>query len=277
MPSVKRADGKWIHTFSASWLKDFATCPERARRRYFGLLPKGPTDFTALGSAVHAGIEHALLGHGGESEGPAPVALEAAKAAGLEVLEGIEADPEFREVKHSASERRRLLDQHLSTFYSEVLDSLQPVVVEHSFDVPLHSDPLREIRLRGRIDCVDARMGPIDWKTAGSPHKTWEAERWDVQSTVYLHAEAARTGRWADSMRYVVFVHDKDPQTYTVIRQEGHLAWLVRQCLAAAQQVEAGLPAWTMNDAGWHCSAKWCPAYDHGCKGSVIESANPLL
>lgn len=263
MPSHQTPDGRWHHVFSASWLKDYATCPERARRRYFDPVRKGPTDFVALGSAVHAGIEAALRARLGE-ETPG------VHAAAHSTLGAIEAEDGFAEVKFDAATRRRLIDQHLATFMGRVLPQLQPLLVEHDFQVGLYEDAFRTIEMRGRIDYVDAALGGIDWKTAGSPHKVWEQERWDVQSTVYALAEEARTGSPVDSWRYVVFVHDKDMQTYAVERNDGHKSWLRLQALAAARHIEAGLPLWTLNDAGWWCAAKWCPVWD-ACKGAHVK------
>lgn len=267
MPSHQHPDGRWVHTFSASWLREYATCPERARRRYFGITKRSASEYTALGSAFHAGVEFAIRSKMGEEQAEVN-----ATDAALLTLEGIEAQADFLEGgKIGPEDRRRLLAQHLNTFTEKVLPELQPVAVEHEFDVPVHVDPFREVRLRGRIDYIDAQLGVIDWKTAGSPHKTWEAERWDVQSTVYTLAEKARTGTAPDGLRYVVFVHDKALQTYTIERNEQHMEWVRLQAVQAARMVESGLPHWVMNDAGWWCAEKWCPAWQD-CKGAVLGS-----
>lgn len=266
MPSHQSPEGRWHHTFSASWLKDFATCPEKARRRYFGITPNKVTEYTALGSAVHAGIEFRLNGLLGGWE----TTLAGARVAAQEKLDQLWADPTYEPQKMNNDEQARLVNQHLGTFDRETLPHLKPLVAEEQFDLELYSDAFRTINIRGAIDCVDRNLGVIDWKTAGNPHKAWEKQRYEVQPTVYTWAWNKLQGTHVDHMRYVVFIHDKGVQEYTVSRGPEHVEWLKYQAIAAARQVESGLPVWTMNDSGWWCAAKWCPAYN-ACKGSFIK------
>jgi RecB family exonuclease len=265
MPSHQAPDGRWHHTFSASWLKDYATCPEKARRRYYNITPRFSTAYTALGSAVHAGFEAALkplldpTADGGH-ESPLTVALE--KLAQVQSEDGHVSDDKL--------DTETLVRQHMGTFTAQTLPHMKPLVVEEKFDLPIYEDGFRTIRLRGAIDCVDANLGVIDWKTAGSPHKVWEKERYEVQPTVYVWAWNLLTGQQVDHMRFVVFVHNKGVQEYTVSRDSDDVEWLKFKALGAARHVESGLPIWAMNDSGWWCSQKWCPAWDD-CKGRFIN------
>lgn len=261
MPSHQSPDGRWHHTFSASWLKDFATCPEKARRRYFGVTPNTPTSYTALGSAVHAGIE-AALNNLINSDDLDPVAVAHEKLWEVQGEPGYTPDPSM--------EIGRLVSQHIDTFQTQTLPHLHPLVAEEQFDLEIYSDAFRTIRLRGAIDCVDRTLGIIDWKTANNPHKVWEKERYEVQPVVYVWAWNKLQGTHHDHMRYVVFIHDKGVQEYTVNVKEGATDWLAFKCLSAARLVESGLPVWAMNDSGWWCAKKWCPAWD-GCKGSFVK------
>lgn len=267
MPSHQAPDGRWHHTFSASWLKEFATCPERARRRYYGITPDRINEYTALGSAVHAGIEERLKT---KTEDSYTSSRETSQAAAQAVLDDKWAQPHYETVKMGQAEQARLVTQHLDRFEAELFPHLSPLVVEEKFDLPLYKDGFRTINLRGAIDCVDRNLGLIDWKTAGNAHKQWEKQRYEVQPTVYTWAWNKMYATEYDHMRYVVFIHDKGIQEYTVTRTPGHVEWLEFQALAAARQVESGLPVWTMNDTGWHCSAKWCPAWDD-CKGKYVK------
>lgn len=266
MPSHQSPDGTWHHTFSASWLKEFATCPEKARRRYFGITPSKVTEFTSLGSAVHAGIEYRLRGL---IDGT-PTNQDGMHAVGHDKLAELWSDPTYTAVKLNEQEQARLVAQHLDTFADQLLPHLQPLVAEEMFNLPLYKDGFRTINIRGAIDCVDRNLGVIDWKTAGSAHKQWEKQRYEVQPTVYTWAWNTLQAAHIDHMRYVVFIHDKGIQEYTVTRNSEHVDWMTFQALAAARQVESGLPIWTMNDGGWWCAAKWCSAYD-ACKGSFIK------
>lgn len=263
MPSHQDPSGQWHHTFSASWLKDFATCPEKARRRYFNITASQSTSYTALGSAVHAGIEAALLNmiDGGDRH-PELVAADKAQ----EVM----GEPNY---VPGSLDIPGLIAQHMESFRTQTLPHMHPLVVEEKFDLPVYLDAFREIRLRGVIDCVDRNLGIIDWKTAGSPHKIWEKERYEIQPTIYTWAWSKLQGVHVDHMRFVVFVHNKGVQEYTVQRKENHVDWLRFQALAAARLIETGLPVWTMNDSGWWCSEKWCAAWNE-CKGSFLKGAD---
>jgi hypothetical protein len=268
VPSIQLPDGKWQHTFSASWLSDFATCPEQARQRYYKISPFDPSDYNALGSALHKAIEVSLQA---KIDGQVAT-IEAARAAALETLERIEAEPNYlpkNEKWPTPEALRTQLDKHIVTFFEEVLPITQPIAVEQEFDLPLYEDTYRSIRLRGFIDYIDAELGVTDWKTSGSPYKTWEKERYEKQPTVYAWAWSELTGQPVDEMRYVVFVHGKAPQTFTVKRNDGHADWLRRQALAAARLVEANLSVWPMVDSGWHCAPKWCAAWAT-CRGQFL-------
>jgi hypothetical protein len=180
VPSHQSPEGRWHHTFSASWLKDFATCPEKARRRYFGITANKVTEYTSLGSAVHAGIEYRLKGL---IEGYKTAANGAHEVAYVKLQELWE-DPTYAPEKMDEQEQKRLVFQHLDVFEAQTLPHLKPLVAEEKFDLKLYQDAFRTINIRGAIDCVDKNLGVIDWKTAGSPHKQWEKQRYEVQPTV---------------------------------------------------------------------------------------------
>jgi hypothetical protein len=259
MPSIQQPDGTWAHTFSASWLSGFATCPEQARQRYFKLTPYTASDYTALGNSMHRAFEATLQA---KIDGLEPT-LDGARKAALEKFDSIEAEPGFEYKKWNRESALVQLDKHIVTFWDEVLPITKPVAVEKAFDLPLYDDPMRSIRLRGFIDYIDAELGVIDWKSAGSPYKPWEKERYEKQPTVYAWAENT------DAMRYVVFVHGKSPQTFVVQRNDGHIEWLKRQALAAARLIESNLSVWPMVDTSWVCSPKWCDAWAT-CRGLFL-------
>lgn len=266
MPSHQSPEGIWHHTFSASWLKDFATCPEKARRRYFGITPNKVTEYTSLGSAVHAGIDHELSARLAGVDSGVYGMRDAARGK----LEELWEDPTYEPQKMNEQEQWRLVQQHLTTFTEQTLPHLQPLVSEEQFDLELCHDAFRRIRIRGAIDCVDRNLGLIDWKTAGSPHKQWEKERYEIQPTVYTWAWNSLMGTHVDHLRYVVYIHDKGVQEYTVKVTPEHVDWLKYKAVAAARMVESGLPVWAMNDSGWWCAKKWCAAWDN-CKGAYIK------
>lgn len=266
MPSIQQPDGRWTHTFSASWLSSFATCPEQARQRYFNLTPYTSNDYTALGNGLHAAIERSLRVKMGEVDG---VGFDDGALYGLDKLMEIEAEPGFTYKKWDKDSIRAQFLQHLKTFHDEIYPITKPIAVEQEFDLQLFEDTFREVRLRGFIDYIDAELGVIDWKTSGAPYKPWEKERYEKQPTAYAWAWEQLSGQPVDAMRYVVFVHGKSPQTFEVKRNDGHIEWLRRQALAAARLIEANLSVWPMVDTGWHCSPKWCSAWDT-CRGQFL-------
>jgi PD-(D/E)XK nuclease superfamily protein len=259
MPSTQLPDGRWEHTFSASWLTNFATCPEQARQRYLKLTPFTANDYTALGNGMHRAFEVSLQARIDGRE----ITQEEACAAALAKFEEIAAEPGFEYKKWTHDSAITQMYQHIETFWAEIMPIAQPLAVEKEFNLPLLNDTFRSINLRGFIDCVDAELGVIDWKSAGSPYKQWEKERYEKQPTVYAWAENT------DAMRYVVFVHGKAPQTFVVPRNDGHIEWLKRQALAAARLIEANISVWPMVDSGWHCSPKWCNAWAT-CRGQFL-------
>lgn len=261
MPSHQDPTGVYHHTFSASWLEQFAKCAEQARYRYFRLLPSGANEYTALGAAVHRGIETFLRPVDPDDRTAEAWDAAIAKLAAVESEEGY-----VNGGKWDHSQMVELLRQHLHTFKEEVYPGLEPVAVEQHFEREFYVDNFRTISLRGDIDYIDAQLGVVDWKTAGSPHKPWEKQKYAVQPTVYSWVAGT------DSMRYVVFVHNKPPQTYIVTRTDEDVAWLRYVCLAAARHIEAHLPVWALNDSGWWCSRKWCPVYANNmCKGAFMK------
>lgn len=270
MPSHQNPDGTWHHLFSATWLETYARCPEQGRQRYYKLNQEGPSDYIALGGAVHAGIEEGIrtILDADPCEGTNSDTVHHLYArswdAALGKLFQVEGELGYHGDKWDHGQLVDLIRQHLTTFYDEVYPTLKPVAAEQTFERELHSDPFRTISIRGSIDYIDEDLGVIDWKTAGNPHKPWEKQRFAMQPTVYSWIAGA------DGMRYVVFVHNKKPQTYEVSRTEQHTEWMRFQALQAARLIESGLPVWTPNDQGWWCSAKWCPAWDN-CKGMFIK------
>ena len=259
MPSIQLPDGRYQHTFSASWISNFAQCPEQARQRYYKISPYSASDYTALGSALHKAFEVSLQER---IDGREPL-IEDSLSAALEVVGLIEDEAGFEYKKWTPESLRTQVSQHLTTFWDEILPIAQPVAVEKPFDLPLYEDPQRTIRIRGFIDYVDAELGVVDWKTSGQHYKVWEKERFEKQPTVYAWAENV------DAMRYVVFVHGKSPQTFEVKRNPGHIEWFKRQSLAAARLIEANLSIWPMIDTSWACSPRWCNAWAT-CRGQFL-------
>lgn len=276
-PSFLRPDGRWEHKLRQSWFKTLDHCPELARRDRIGDLPAHETDAACLGTAVHDSIEmclHDVIEYG------TPMTLDDMMTVSQRAFGEYMQLPGFRFVKTTEKTCRLHIDYAVAAWHTQVLPTLEPVAVEIPFNVVLHEDEKRVIKVKGTIDNLDARRGPIDWKTSGEPYTrdAWKYERYDVQSTIYTYAlhEMGRIPT-ADTypFTFVVMVKgkpvDKAIDTLTVTRTEAHWLWLQRKALSVARKIEAGTDeAWELGDSDWWCSPKWCPAWST-CRGELLS------
>lgn len=252
------------HTFRQSELNSWMMCPEQFRLNRAGLLPRKETEATAVGTCVHAAIETVLRGDATVDEGH-DKALEQWDAMQHQVDVWVKASPET-------------CATHVSNCYSTWADTIFPqlppiTMVEAEFRTLLVDTPDRRIWLSGTVDAVDETGCVWDWKTASRPYEAWEADRFKIQPTVYTYAARTVWGVAEPSFAYGVMVKRAKPadgQILVVNRDESHWGWLARQAVALAVAIEADLPVWQLNDQGWHCSPRWCGAWD-SCKGAHVQ------
>lgn len=258
MKTEALTDGRTQYTFRQSWLNDADMCAERARAVGAGEMPERETDAAAVGTAVHAGIEHKLV---------SDVSYYDAFQHALMVFETIEAHPAFVWTKYSHRQAMALIDTYLSHWWSNADPTWVGQPIEVPFDVVLTEDEQRVIRLSGTMDLVTPQ-GVYDWKTSGrGPYDEWKYRRWAVQPTVYTYA-ALLLGLLDDvptPFHYGV-MHKDGMQQFTVHRDADDWDWLRRKCHAWADLDEAGLEVWPLNDQHELCSEKWCPLWAT-CKG----------
>lgn len=257
------------YTLSQSWVNTFMNCPEQARREMLGRLPRKESDATAIGSAMHTGIETVLRG-GSYAQG-----IDAATAK----LDELMALPEFQFVQIKTPETaHRTLERVYWTWCNEIYPQLpSPALIEHPFNVVIHKDSERTIRLRGAIDMVD-QLGEIwDWKSAARPYEQWEIDRFKIQPTAYamglimstdpqvfdgIHVNDQVTFNYAVMMK-----SSQDCSVYSTVRNPEHWSWFTAQCVSIVKLIEADLDSWPLNDQHALCSPKWCAAW-YECKGS---------
>jgi hypothetical protein len=146
-------DGKSRYWVRQSWLNDVMICPERAR---LGIkMPdwRMGSDATHIGTSVHAGIEHILLGYEGDPYLTARNTLEKL----------IETEP-YRINSTSGVEDMRMYTQLLmETFKRDILPSVTPGgMVEKNFGVKMFDlDADTEVWLGGTIDYVDPETASV--------------------------------------------------------------------------------------------------------------------
>ena len=265
--STRLPDGRWHHTMRQSWLGDALTvCLERARRDRLGLLPRRESDAAALGTAVHAGIEAMLRNDRLE--------LVDANVVALQEWERISALPNFDWKSFDEGDHpqvQQLIATALAAWENDLRGRLTPELIEHRFSIPLCEDHERVIELSGTIDYIGALDGDpvvIDWKTG--KRKYDRSKEKSVQASVYTLA-VEQLGLGARPFVFAVMVRGKDEvQLMHVSRWPGHHDWLREQAVGLARLLEAELPAWPLTgEAGYLCSATWCPAWD-SCKGRHV-------
>jgi hypothetical protein len=253
-----KPSGRTVYTFSQSGIKRMLRCPEQFRlvERVGVRDPTG--DAAAMGTAFHIYCEERLCGV------PLPAALAlAARALNLAHEHG---QFQFVQVKtiHTLQEQ---LGRVCQRFEDETLPML-PLGgdVEVSKKMLVAETTTYDIYLKGTPDYVYDGV-VYDFKTATDVERQypqWEVDRFHVQPTVYC----ALTGA-AD---FCYLVHEKGDNGIAkqVWTERGPIdfGWL-------GYQLQSMLPTlhtpgvWPMNDQGWHCSPKWCPAWSV-CKGSYM-------
>lgn len=270
MPGIDLAttdDGRLQITPSQSWLNTAFNCMEQARLEMAGDLPRVETDATAIGTAMHAGIESVLRG---ESSTQSGIHVALAKFTELSQSEN------FQWVQIKTMDTALATVERVYTVWSEeVLPQLpDTIAVEHPFDFVLHEDDEHVIRLKGSIDFLgegyDGKPCVWDWKTANRPYEAWEKERWAIQPTAYCGALINEYGDDTYEFTYAVCMKQKGTaQLVTVTRNSQHLRWLSQQIMSIVHMIKADLPVWPLRDQHALCSDKWCPVYQ-SCKGQLI-------
>ena len=264
MPGIDITDD--AVTFSQSWINTFLLCPEQARLEMMGLLPRKESDATAIGSAMHAGIE-AVLGGASITDG---------EAAAIDTLEELIALPTFEWVQIKTRDTAaKTLQRVYYTWANEVYPQLPgPRAIEHKFDIEIGIVNGRLLRIKGAIDYIDELGDVWDWKTAASDRmwEQWSVDRYKIQPTVYTLALAHEENDFETPRDFhycVMFKPSQAHSIYSTTRTQAHWDWLTRQCKSIAYMLDADLPVWPMNDQHALCSQKWCTAWS-SCKGAHL-------
>ena len=273
MGSELRTDGGWQHTFRQSFLGSFAMCPEKARHDYYGLSEHRHNDATALGTAFHAAAEYACYELRDTPTAPTTDLMVEVAHQELATI------GDWDTVRLTRTQMDDALPIMCDGWIAEIMPAVEPLDMEYTFHVPLYEDDERVIALSGTMDCVAADGIVWDWKTSSSlrgyTSDAWEKRRWAVQPTVYLYAHSVEGGPGAEldqlTFRYAAIDYTGKTATLDIVRHDGHVRWLTDQTLRIARLIESDVPTWPLNDAGWHCSPKWCDLWAD-CKGAHIEA-----
>lgn len=277
-------DGVDVFDFRQSWVGTWQMCPEQARLDMRGELERVETDATAVGTAVHAAIEHILRNGGYFEDGLQAAVMEFMRLSEL---------PEFRYVKaltYKTAEKYTV--NCFTSWYEHVYPTLgEPLSIERTFKVQLDERPSvdscvdeycrrpQRLMLSGTWDLDDEVHGLVDWKNKGQEIKRWEMDRWGIQPTVYTYAKRVLDGLPMDGELPFTFVNMikgpqvQPPQILTVSRHLGHYNWLRAQLWRIVDlylSTDNGEQGWPLNDSGWWCSQRWCQNWS-SCKGAALD------
>jgi hypothetical protein len=266
---IEQVDGRTVYTFRQSGVGEFLLCNERARANWIEHVPDGPSDATAIGTAVHSGAEHIL--RGGER-------AEATNEA-LDTLYDEWSHPLFRAVQtknYATAERhvKACLEAWCETVYPQLGE---PIWIEHSFNEYFCDGPNgSEIRLSGTVDFADAHS-VWDWKTAGDDRKygneAWKLSRWAVQPTTYTWAAHHQGLHNGPTVKFTWAAMTKGARSNVQLveceRSGSDWDWLAHLLCGIVKLEQAKLEQWPVNDQHALCSAKWCANWAN-CKGRFV-------
>lgn len=250
--------------FHQSFIGDFLMCPARAKwnvQRF----PEGtpPSSATAIGTAMHAGVESLLLDAPRREQDSALVAA----YIGERDVPGFKREMPDTEAIGLA---RRCFTAWVRDIYPEIAGG-QIDNIEQKFKVPVYYDEGLDVRfcLGGTWDVMINGI-QWDWKTAASMHKyaQWKVDRHLVQPTVYTAALAFMEDDWLPRLfKYGIVQKKRDPVGHILTTTRGPREWehLIRQIRGIFDAYPVADRVF--DDSDWWCSPKWCAHWD-GCKGS---------
>ena len=247
-----------------SWLGQLAMCPERARQDMLEISERKETSNTMIGTAVHYGIEQCLNEMMMTGDPMSRVDTLNASFEYWDTHHNL-----IDEWNHEQSNAEEIVQSNTNVWWDEVMPDMRPIAVEEQFEVPLTTlESGTEVWLTGTIDCVQEFPYPItDWKNpGGKPRDEWLMKRWAVQAAAYTYA-VNELYKFSEPLPFE-FVHLIKGKVHRTMVNFGPAEWesLVALAHSAGTLIEADLPTWPLNMAGWWCSPKWCGAWNT-CRG----------
>jgi len=254
-----------------SFLGDYLLCPQRAKYGITKPQMKRGSDATAIGTAVHAGIEAVLCGDITDEDTFCDLVTS-------HVLVELDKDIKHTGITDDMPKLWECVEAMSVAWWTKIRPHV-PLggLVEHSFTSPtgmLTANGM-EIWFEGTIDYVAPDGILWDWKTSTRPYFGKEKQKIAHQPTVYI--DAMRTngvipnGVEPTLFRFGVMVRQETPkaQIITMSRGQDQVAWIRRQTKSCADTAIAswGAQDWVMNDTSALCSAKWCDFWSI-CKGA---------
>lgn len=285
-----RFDENGIHIHQSD-LKNH--CLEKLRLDTVATGPRVENDAATVGTVLHTVIEREL-----KDKAPYSSLEECQKNAAWEYVNMLETyQAEGRPfVLSSFNTHAAAVDQAVglaSQWYhceerQTLLSGGGDLFVEWNFDLPFTEIRVKKngkkaedipVFLAGTADIIFNNQ-VWDWKSAGSPYRRWEYQRWGRQPDVYTWA-AAQSGLITPvdgkyEFLFKVFVRNNAPtdgcQTVQVYRSSNSWDWLADLIDSFVNMsYNMGLDRqWPLNDQHVLCSPKWCSFFDI-CKGVRVS------
>lgn len=245
--------------FSHSQYEAFKACGKAYEFKYIKNLRSPPSPAMARGTAIHAGVEEALIA---KKEGK-PTSLEAMTALVSDAFDKAKEEiPEWGDEKPDA-----LKDTALSlyrVYHSTALPKINPLEIEEPFLVKVGS-----ITVRGIIDLVDhEKEGPGDpGKIVIADLKT-SASKWsqnDVDKDTQLSLYTAVKGQINARIDNLVSTKTPAYHRLNTVRGASDHRNLTEDYEQTVDLIKKGVFPMASMDS-WKCTPKWCP-YWGTCRG----------
>lgn len=245
--------------FSHSQYEAFKACGRAYEFKYVKQVSSPPSPAMARGTAIHAGVETALLA----KKGGQPVSPEAMLAVVSDAFD--KAKEQISE--WGDEEPGKLKDTSLSlyrVYHVAVLPKITPLEIEEPFVVKVGS-----VTVRGVIDLVDhEKEGPgdpgkivvADLKTSAAKWSQSDVDR-DAQLSLYTAVKGQINAR-IDNL-----VSTKTPAYHRLSTTRGAADHrnLTEDYEETADFIKRGVFPMAPMDS-WKCTPKWCP-YWGSCRG----------
>jgi len=255
-----------------SWLGTLMVCPQRANLSIkYPHMSAGSTA-TAIGTGVHAAIEHVLLTCDNSEDIDRAAMQQEAIAQVMAELNKL-SDPPSEPDDYSPA---------VFAMVDSWIDTIAPQVefgglVEYGFRIPLGTVAVNgyNILLEGTIDYVEPSGRVWDWKTSGRTYHAREKQERSHQSTAYCYA-VQQLGLHRGPVQHFnfgVMIRQDKPKAQIVetTRWSGDYDWLRAMATSAVNSALVWSGDWPMNDQSALCSHQWCDFWSI-CKGAHVAS-----
>jgi hypothetical protein len=147
----------------------------------------------------------------------------------------------------------------------EVLPTIKPILVEHSFEMDVDGVPVK-----GVLDLMQEGNLLVDWKTGDKLPKSADAV--DIQVAGYSEWKVRHFGLDTETevtaFQKIFLIFGRRPRVekkdYAVT--SGHRAFFRQSAAEIWKAVQAD--CYIPNPNGWWCGEKWC-SFWHGCRGAI--------